>query len=677
MITMSENIIHTKEKARSHIVEAMTLIHFVEGVKKGDYPEQQKIYYAEINKAKNLLKKVYSPNNVIFNELNIHSNIGLNAALGTLNVRDEPFIDMKESNSDTFHAETYNGQIKNLVLEYAEAVHPNDEAQQDYLMDMIVSGEYQISIIEMQRKIENPTANQSRGREKVLASEGFDAETFEAQSKPHSVDVSRSTNKEKKLMAVFENKEGNKIKTTHFGARGMSDYTKHGDKDRMKLYESRHKKNEHWNRPMTAGSLSKNILWNTPSLAGSFNDYKRRFGLKGDLKVSRSAESYGADWSIDTNWGEPDMEQNNDDWGIDWDSNDIGYTPEMLKAKRMKNRYIPPNFNVQRKDGRKYLFLDFDNTVRHTIPDPKPDEPKRRRPPHKAEEVYMIGCVAEKVREWANAGYFIIGLTNQSNIESGYNTTNDVVSAIKRTLDLLGMQFPVYFASHKNKSLPDYNFRKPMTGMIDAALSDFGSADRTYSVMVGDDWEYADSGMARNAGVHFIGVLPFLNMTVKEAKNAMFMGTQDGEIISLLNPDDLIPTFAKEYDNLMGGTIQSAESSYSKSPTLKSSDNMAMKMSMGTIVGVIGGLLLGYNAPALWSKYMSKGESAAESSIGGEQALANQGFIEDWSGGNEGDDNLSSQGNKASPAGVSYHYDPLATPDAMAHDPATRPPSFM
>jgi len=394
-------------------------------------------------------------------------------------------------------------------------------------------------------------------------------------------------------------------------------------------------------------------------------------------KESAGAESFNADWSIDTTWGEPDMEQNNDDWGLDWDSNDIGYTPEMLKAKRIKNRYIPPNFNVQRKDGRKYLFLDFDNTVRHTIPDPKPDEPKRRRPPHKAEEVYMIGGVAEKVREWADAGYFIIGLTNQSNIESGYNTTNDVVSAIKRTLDLLGMQFPVYFASHKNKSLPDYNFRKPMTGMIDAAISDFGSADRTYSVMVGDDWEYADSGMARNAGVHFIGVLPFLNMTVKEAKNAMFMGKQDGEIISLLNPDDLIPTFAKEYDNLMGGTIQSAESSYSKSPTLKSSDNMAMKMSMGTIVGVIGGLLLGYNAPALWSKYMSKDESAAESSIDSEQALANQGFIEDWSGGNEGDDNLSSQGNEASPAGLSYHYDPLATPDAMAHDPATRPPSFM
>jgi hypothetical protein len=130
------------------------------------------------------------------------------------------------------------------------------------------------------------------------------AETFGADSKPYRVDVSRSTNKEKKLMAVFEDKDGKKIKTTHFGARGMSDYTKHGDKERMKRYNNRHRKNENWNQPMTAGSLSKYILWNTPSLQGSFKDYKRRFGLKGDLKVSRSAETFEAMSTDETFTGE-------------------------------------------------------------------------------------------------------------------------------------------------------------------------------------------------------------------------------------------------------------------------------------------------------------------------------------------------------------------------------------
>ena len=39
-----------------------------------------------------------------------------------------------------------------------------------------------------------------------------------------------------------------------------------------------------------------------------------------------------------------------------------------------------------------------------------------------------------------------------------------------------------------------------MTGMIDAAFRDFGSPSDE-SVMVGDDWEGADSGIAENAEV--------------------------------------------------------------------------------------------------------------------------------------------------------------------------------
>tara|TARA_R110002012_G_scaffold319529_1_gene540517 strand:- start:11419 stop:14814 length:3396 start_codon:yes stop_codon:yes gene_type:complete len=116
-------------------------------------------------------------------------------------------------------------------------------------------------------------------------------------TKPHSVTISRSSNSEKKLMAVFEDSEGKKIKTTHFGQRGASDYTKHGEKERMERYLERHgggtttSTKEDWKDPTTAGALSRWILWNKPSLSGSFADFKRRFGLKGNLKVSKSAES--------------------------------------------------------------------------------------------------------------------------------------------------------------------------------------------------------------------------------------------------------------------------------------------------------------------------------------------------------------------------------------------------
>lgn len=123
-------------------------------------------------------------------------------------------------------------------------------------------------------------------------------EKFESESskKPHSVTISRSSNSEKKLMAVFEDSEGKKIKTTHFGQRGASDYTKHGEKERMERYLERHgggtttSTKEDWKDPTTAGALSRWILWNKPSLKASFDDYKSRFGLKGSINVSKSAE---------------------------------------------------------------------------------------------------------------------------------------------------------------------------------------------------------------------------------------------------------------------------------------------------------------------------------------------------------------------------------------------------
>lgn len=86
----------------------------------------------------------------------------------------------------------------------------------------------------------------------------------------------KSTNPEKKYMAIFY-ENGKKIKTTHFGAAGMSDYTKHKDPARKQRYMNRHKANEHWSKPMTAGSLSRYILWNKPSLKASIQDYKKRF----------------------------------------------------------------------------------------------------------------------------------------------------------------------------------------------------------------------------------------------------------------------------------------------------------------------------------------------------------------------------------------------------------------
>lgn len=98
-------------------------------------------------------------------------------------------------------------------------------------------------------------------------------------AKPVSVVIKKSTKPEKKLMAIFTLENGKK-KTVHFGASGMSDYTKHKDDERKKKYLARHRKNENWNDPMTAGSLSRYILWNKKSKVASISNYKTKFNLK-------------------------------------------------------------------------------------------------------------------------------------------------------------------------------------------------------------------------------------------------------------------------------------------------------------------------------------------------------------------------------------------------------------
>ena len=93
-------------------------------------------------------------------------------------------------------------------------------------------------------------------------------------SKLKLIKIVKSPKPEKKLRAYFS--DGTK---TDFGAKGMSDFTKHKDSERKKRYMSRHKKRENWNSPKTAGSLSRWVLWNKDTLKKSIADYKKRFKL--------------------------------------------------------------------------------------------------------------------------------------------------------------------------------------------------------------------------------------------------------------------------------------------------------------------------------------------------------------------------------------------------------------
>jgi len=98
-------------------------------------------------------------------------------------------------------------------------------------------------------------------------------------SAPKYVHLVPSTLAQKKFTAIFYDKHKNKIRTTHFGQKGASDYTRHRDPARKLKYLRRHSANEDWSDPMSAGALSRWILWSKPSLQASYKDYRNQFNL--------------------------------------------------------------------------------------------------------------------------------------------------------------------------------------------------------------------------------------------------------------------------------------------------------------------------------------------------------------------------------------------------------------
>lgn len=67
---------------------------------------------------------------------------------------------------------------------------------------------------------------------------------------------------------------------TRFGAVGMDDYTITHDKEQRERYRTRHKANENWNDPKSAGALSRFILWgDSTSIHANKRAYETRFSV--------------------------------------------------------------------------------------------------------------------------------------------------------------------------------------------------------------------------------------------------------------------------------------------------------------------------------------------------------------------------------------------------------------
>jgi len=93
------------------------------------------------------------------------------------------------------------------------------------------------------------------------------------------ISIKESDKPDKKLVAVFETSEG-RTKTTHFGSKGMDDYTITKDKEQRDRYRQRHKKDLDTKDPTRAGYLSWFILWgDSTKMKENIKTFKNKFNL--------------------------------------------------------------------------------------------------------------------------------------------------------------------------------------------------------------------------------------------------------------------------------------------------------------------------------------------------------------------------------------------------------------
>jgi hypothetical protein len=90
--------------------------------------------------------------------------------------------------------------------------------------------------------------------------------------------IQPSEKPDKKMKAMFE--VNGRTRTIHFGQKKADDYTITKDRDQRDRYIMRHKANENWNKPDSAGALSRWILWgNSTNIHTNIAEFKKKFNL--------------------------------------------------------------------------------------------------------------------------------------------------------------------------------------------------------------------------------------------------------------------------------------------------------------------------------------------------------------------------------------------------------------
>ena len=144
------------------------------------------------------------------------------------------------------------------------------------------------------------------------------------------------------------------------------------------------------------------------------------------------------------------------------------------------------DFITEQTKGVKYLFLDFDGTIRAFVGSHAPADPSL---------VKVFPWASQRIQEAQAKGYMVVGITNQQYLTQAIGA-NKVDEVCQETLRQLGVDFPYFFAHTKEES-------KPSPFMLEQAEEKYGKADKETSLFVGDSLK-DDKGAADNFGIRFM-----------------------------------------------------------------------------------------------------------------------------------------------------------------------------
>jgi len=137
----------------------------------------------------------------------------------------------------------------------------------------------------------------------------------------------------------------------------------------------------------------------------------------------------------------------------------------------------------------KAIFFDRDGVLNHAIV--KNGKPY---PPSSLEEVTIPDDAEDALVKLKNAGFILIGATNQPDVSRG-TTKKEVVESInKKLMETLPLEtILVCYHDDKDKCI----CRKPLPGLLTQA-ADLYNIDLKNSFMIGDRWKDIEAG--QNAG---------------------------------------------------------------------------------------------------------------------------------------------------------------------------------